>query len=200
MYPLARAIGPLLSVAAAIVWLGERPGPVALAGAAVIVASVLTLTGRLPGDRTAPRVPNAMARRAPAFALLTGALIAAYTLWDKQVVGPLELPPVAYLWGGSVAESLLLLPFVARRRASTRAVWNEHRREVLGIALLSPLAYILVLYALSFTAVSYVAPAREVSILIGAAMGTQVLGEGQVLRRMWCAASILVGIVLLAAG
>ncbi len=45
--------------------------------------------------------------------------------------------------------------------------------------MLAPLAYILVLIALSFTAVSAVAPAREVSVLAGVLLGRRMLGEGQ---------------------
>ena len=42
---------------------------------------------------------------------------------------------------------------------------------MLGVAILSPLAYILVLFALAHAPVSYVAPARELSILVGAVAG-----------------------------
>jgi drug/metabolite transporter (DMT)-like permease len=38
VYPLARGTGPALSVLAAVVLLGERPGPLALVGAALVVA------------------------------------------------------------------------------------------------------------------------------------------------------------------
>src|SRR5690349_16047947 len=73
VYPLARGTGPLLSTTAAIVFLGERPSPLALAGAAVIILAVFSLMGR-PGHASGSGM---------GFALLTGAAIAAYTLWDK---------------------------------------------------------------------------------------------------------------------
>ena len=38
--------------------------------------------------------------------------------------------------------------------------WREHRRTAIAVALLNPLFYILVLTAMVFTPVSYVAPAR----------------------------------------
>jgi uncharacterized membrane protein len=48
--------------------------------------------------------------------------------------------------------------------------------------------------------VSYVAPAREISILFAALMGTQLLAEGQAGRRITCAAGMALGVVLLAIG
>ena len=52
-----------------------------------------------------------------------------------------------------------------------RALWSAHRWPILGVAVLSEFSYILVLTAMSTTPVSYVAPAREVSILIGTVSG-----------------------------
>ena len=43
VYPLARGTGPVLSVAAAILFLGERPSALGLAGGALIVAAILAL-------------------------------------------------------------------------------------------------------------------------------------------------------------
>ena len=202
MYPLARGTGPLLSTGAAIVVFSERPSALALAGGAIIVVAVFSLAGAGSGAAAdgGARVDAAHRRRAIGFALLTGVAIASYTLWDKQAVGPLGLSPVVYYWGTNVAETALLTPFVAHRRAEVRRTWHAYRRQVLGVALLSPLAYILVLFALAHAPVSYVAPARELSILVGAVAGITVLDEGHPRRRMLAAAAIFVGIVALAVG
>ena len=45
VYPLARATGPLLTIAFAVAMLGERPGLPAIAGALLIGASALLLAG-----------------------------------------------------------------------------------------------------------------------------------------------------------
>jgi len=76
--------------------------------------------------------------------------------------------------------------------------WRDHRLGVIAIAVFNPLAYILVLYALTFTPVVYVAPTREMSVLITVMMGSILLGEGDLRRRMLWAGLILVGVVLLA--
>jgi drug/metabolite transporter (DMT)-like permease len=198
VYPLARGTGPLLSTLAAIVLFAERPSALALAGGAMIVGAVLSLAGAGRGDRTADA--GSGRRRAIAFALGTGVAIAAYTLWDKRAVGPLGLSPIVYYWGTNLAETALLSPFVAHRRAEVAAIWRAHRAQALGVAILSPLAYILVLFALAHAPVSYVAPARESSILVGALAGTTVLAEGHRRRRLLAAGAIFAGIVALAIG
>ncbi|HEX2102753.1 MAG TPA: DMT family transporter [Solirubrobacteraceae bacterium] len=193
VYPLARGTGPLLATFAAIVALGERPSALALLGGAIIVAAVLSLALR--GHARAGD-----ARRAVGFALLTGVAIAGYTLWDKQAVGAHGISPVVYYWGTNLAEGLLLTPFVLHRGPELRRTWRAHRRQALGVAVLSPLAYILVLFALARAPVSYVAPARELSILAGAVLGTTVLSEGDRRRRLLAAAAICAGVAALALG
>jgi drug/metabolite transporter (DMT)-like permease len=196
VYPLARGTGPLLSTLAALVIFSERPSALALAGGAIIVAAVLSLAGAGGPVRTTAE----HRRRAVGFALLTGVAIASYTLWDKQAVGPLGIEPVVYYWGTNVAETLLLTAFVAHRRAEVARTWRAYRRQAIGVAVLSPLAYVLVLFALAHAPVSYVAPARELSILVGAVAGTTVLAEGHRRRRLLAAGAIVAGIVLLAVG
>jgi drug/metabolite transporter (DMT)-like permease len=194
VYPLARGTGPLLSTAAAIAFLGERPSALAVAGALLVVGAVFTLIGR-PGERLRRTdVP------AVGFALLTGVAIAGYTLWDKHAVGPVGLAPVVYYWGTNLANALLLTAYVARRPDAMRLAWSTSRRPAVGVGLLSPLAYVLVLFALARAPVSYVAPAREVSILIGTLAGTTLLAEGDARRRLVAAGAILLGVVALALG
>jgi uncharacterized membrane protein len=65
---------------------------------------------------------------------------------------------------------------------------------------LSPASYILVLYALSISPVSYVAPAREIGILLGAVMGSRWLAEGDAQRRLAGAVAMVLGVVALAVG
>jgi drug/metabolite transporter (DMT)-like permease len=179
----------------------ERPSALALLGGAIIIGAVLSLAGAGDPD-SAGRAPMRVGGRGRAvgFALATGVAIATYTLWDKQAVGPLGLSPIIYYWGTNVAESALLTPFVAHRRDEVRRTLAAHRTQVLGVAVLSPLAYILVLFALAHAPVSYVAPARELSILVGAVAGVTILDEGDRRRRMIAAAAIFVGIVALAVG
>lgn len=188
VYPLARGTGPLLAVPLAALVLGQRPGALDLAGGAVIVAAVLSLVGR----------PRVGARAAIGFALVTGTLIAGYTVWDAHAVDALDLSVVTYFWGAQLSLSLLLAPLALRRPEAVRAAWRGARGAVLGVALLGPLAYVLVLWALRLAPVSVVAPAREVSIVFGAALGARLLGEPAGARRVAAAVAVVGGIALLA--
>jgi drug/metabolite transporter (DMT)-like permease len=135
-----------------------------------------------------------------AYALITGTLIAAYTLWDKQAVSTFAVSPVLLDWGQNLGRTVLLTPLALRQWENTRKEWRTHRVEAVGVALLVPLSYILVLTAMQFTPVSYVAPAREISILIGTAMGTRLLAEGDVSRRLLGACAMVLGVVALSVG
>src|SRR6266853_1017825 len=172
VYPLARATGPLLTVLVAVALLGERPGVVAMCGAA----------------------------RGVAFALLTGCMIASYTVVDKQAVSAVLIPPILQDWGANLGRVIVLAPLALRRRGEVKAAWTGQRKAVILVALLCPLSYILVLTAMVFTPVSYVAPAREISILFAALMGAHWLREGDAPRRVAAAAAMALGVVALAIG
>jgi drug/metabolite transporter (DMT)-like permease len=194
VYPIARATGPLLTVGLAMLFLGERPAPLALGGAFLISAGGLLLTG----DPRALRSKGI--ERAVLTALCTGVAIAAYTLVDKTAVALLLTPPILQDWLTNLGRVLLMVPLLRGRGASVHAAWREHRREVLAVAALCPLSYILVLTAMQIALVSYVAPAREVSILIAAFLGAHLLSEGDARRRSIAAVVITVGVVALAVG
>jgi drug/metabolite transporter (DMT)-like permease len=194
VYPLARGTGPLISTALAIVIYAERPSALALAGAGLIVVAVLALA------RPAPGMARETHRRAAGLAVLTGVAIAGYTLWDKHAVDALALSPLVYYWGTNTANAILLTGLVRNRRGAVRLAWDTSRAQALGVALLSPLAYVLILFALARAPVSAVAPARELSILIGTLLGTTVLAEGDGARRAVASAAIVAGVVALALG
>jgi len=194
VYPLARGTGPMLTTAAAIAFFRERPGPIALAGTALIGGGIILLTS----SREALGRPNA--RRAAAYAVLTGMFIAGYSLWDKRAVTTYAVPPVVLDWGDNLGRAAILAPAALARRADVREIWRRYRREVLLVGALSPMPYILVLTALVFTPVSYVAPAREISVLAGAVMGARLLAEGDAGRRIVAASAMVLGLAALAIG
>lgn len=194
VYPLARGTGPLLAVVLAIVVLGERPGWVALLGAAIVVLGVVVIG--FAGGRQHAGGNRAGVR----YGLGVGVIIALYTLWDAAAVTVHDMPPVGLYWGSVVFQMMLLAgPAVSRWSATVKTV-RHHWVAVLLFGVLGPLAYILVLFALQLAPVSIVAPAREVSVVLVGLAGWLLLKEPHPAQRLVGAAVVLIGVALLALG
>lgn len=190
VYPTARATGPLLSTSFAVLFLGETVTAQLMLGALIIITGVLFLTnGR---KRGAEHISASLF-----FGLGAGLLIGSYTAWDAYAVSTLLVPPLLLDYASSIGRATLLAPIAHRRRALVAKHWREHRQGVIAIAIFNPLAYILVLYALTFTPVAYVAPARESSVLLTVLAGSLLLGEGKLRQRLCWSAIILGGMVVL---
>ena len=192
VYPLARGTGPLLSVVFAMILLGERPGPIALVGTAVVIAGVVTIG--LAGGR------SRLANRGVGigYGLVVGVLIAAYTLWDASAVTIGGMPPVALYWGSVVAQTVILAPAAVRERALLPGLVRTHPAAILTVGVLAPLAYILVLVAIQSAPVALVAPAREASVVIVSLAGWLLFREPHPAQRLTGAAVVLAGVALLA--
>lgn len=190
VYPLARGTGPIFATAGAIAILGERPGPLALAGTAAIAVGVVLLLA----TRGLSRGP------ALAYAVLTGLLIGVYTIWDGHAVRASHAEPLFYLLITMATILASLTPAALRDRPTVALLFRDYRRVVFAVGVLSPFAYALVLFATRLAGVAYVAPAREVSILIGAAIGTRYYAERGGWQRITGAAAIVGGIIALALG
>lgn len=194
VYPLARGTGPLLTVVFAMILFGERPGVVALAGAALVIAGVV-LTG-LAGGRT----DAANDRAGILYGLAIGVLIAIYTLWDGAAVTVGGMPAVGLYWGSVLFQSVLLAPLGLRSRKGLATTARRHWAAILVVGILAPFAYILVLLAFQLAPVSIVAPAREVSVVLVGLAGWLFFREPHPARRLVGAGIVLAGIALLAAG
>lgn len=186
VYPIARGAAPLCAVAGAVVFLGERPDALLLVGVATIGGGV-ALTARGSGSR-----------RALVLAAATGALIACYTVWDKAAVSHFAIAPILVEWLNDALRVVALAPIVLRDRASLADIVRRSRWAVVGIGVLSPIAYVLVLYALRLAPVTVVAPLREASILLGVVFGGVLLRERAFSGRLAGAMLVFAGIVLIA--
>ena len=193
VYPVARATGPFLSTLFAVSVLGENLTVQIAVGGLAIIVGIVFLTGGF--DWSSARRTSSLL-----FGVSTGVLIGSYTVWDAYAVSALAIPPLLLDYGSNLARALFLAPYAVTRKKLIVKHWREHKLAVIGIAVFTPLAYMLVLTALVFTPIVYVAPAREVSVLITVAMGSILLGEGELRRRMGWACLILSGMVMLVLG
>lgn len=194
VYPLARGTGPTLSTLAAIGILGDRPTATALFGFVLVVGGTVLLT-------FTPKTGRASNTRvAITYGLLTGVCIATYSVWDTYAVTEIAVPPLVLQISTEGFVALMLTPLALRNWDQVKSAWTGHRGKLIGIGICQPASYLLILTALTFTNLSYVAPAREISILIGAVMGSRFLGEEHSTRRIVAAVLMVAGVVALAAG
>jgi drug/metabolite transporter (DMT)-like permease len=198
VYPVARGSGPLLASIGAVLVLGETITLLGAAGILAVCGGVFLIAGgpRLfrGGDSAAQRKALAGVR----WGAMTGALIAAYTVIDGYAVKVLLIGPVLVDYVGNVLRVPVLAHAALRDWrgfvGASRAQW----KHALVVSALGPLAYILVLYAVTMAPLSHVAPAREVSMLFAALIGGRLLGEGDRALRLVGAAFIAAGVIALA--
>ena len=201
VYPVARGTGPLLASLGALLWLGESMSALAALGVAGVVVGVFFIAGG-PGLWAKAHDPlqRARVRAGIGWGAATGALIAGYTLIDGYAVKMLLISPILVDYVGNVFRLPFLLPAALRDRRGFREVWRVQWRAALVVAVLGPLGYVLVLYAVRLAPISHVAPAREVSMLFAALIGGRLLGEGDRTLRLAGAGCIAAGVGALAFG
>ncbi|MDA8444672.1 DMT family transporter [Paracidovorax valerianellae] len=201
VYPLARGSGPLLSSFVAITFLGEQISLLGGFGIAGVVGGVFLIAGG-PALLRAAHDPAARQRvhAGMRYGVLTGAFIASYTVVDGYAVKVLRMSPILVDYMGNFVRVAVLAPVVLRDMPAARVLWRAQWRFALLVALVSPIAYVLVLYAMQEAPLSHVAPAREVSMLFAALIGGHLLGEGDRAARIAGAVLIAAGVTALALG
>jgi drug/metabolite transporter (DMT)-like permease len=201
VYPLARGSGPLMSSLVAITVLGEKISALGALGIVGVVGGVFLIAGG-PGLLRAAHDPAARSRvhKGIFYGLVTGAFIASYTVVDGYAVRFVLMSPILIDYMGNLVRVLLLAPVVLRDVPTARILWRAQWRFALLVALVSPIAYVLVLYAMQQAPLSHVAPAREVSMLFAALIGGHLLGEGDRVARILGAVCIAAGVTALALG
>lgn len=201
VYPLARGSGPLITALVAVLFLGESISALGAAGIAAVVGGVFLIAGG-PGLWRTAHEPVARERlhRGLYYGALTGLSIAAYSVVDGYAVKVLLMSPIMLDYMGNLVRLVLFSPRVLRDRAEALRLWRLQWRHALLVAVFSPVAYVLVLFAMQRAPLSHVAPAREVSMLFAALVGGQLLGEDDRWLRLVGAGCIAAGVMALAIG
>lgn len=201
VYPLARGSGPLMSSLFAIAVLDEAISQLGVLGIVGVVLGVFLIAGG-PGLFLQRRDAAAQQRlyHGLLYGVVTGIFIAGYTVVDGYGVKVLLLSPILIDYLGSCLRVVLLAPVVLRNLPEARSLWTVQWRWALLVAVVSPIAYVLVLFAMQSASISHVAPAREVSMLFAALIGGHLLKEGDRMVRIGGAILIALGVTALAIG
>ena len=198
VYPVARGMGPMLVPVLAVVFLNETIEPLAIAGIAAIIGGIYTISwwGNF---HLVLRSPLLFLRSAGMrYAVLTGLTIAAYSIVDKEGVGHVQ--PLLYMYFLSIGTAAMLAPYILLHKGvdSVRTEWRANAVPIPIAGLLTFAAYGLVLTAFSLSRVSYVAPAREVGIVISVMLGVFLLKEPFGRGRLLGSGFIVAGLALIA--
>ena len=131
---------------------------------------------------------------------MTGVFIAAYTVVDGYAVKVVLMSPILLDYVGGVVRPAFVMPSVLRDGPTAWDAWRRQWKYAVLVGIVSPVSYVLVLYAMQVAPLSHVAPAREVSMLFAALIGGHLLGEGDRALRLGGAVLIAAGVMALALG
>jgi uncharacterized membrane protein len=194
VYPLARGSGPLFVPILAVILLREEISLLGMTGIALIVVGIYCAHLCSFSGFAFLEPFRALRGGASPWALFTGLAIASYSLVDKVGVG-LVYPPV-YIYLMFVITWMMITPWVLiRERRWLKSEWRSRRGSIVVVGFLSGFTYLMILFALQMSKVSYVAAVREVSIVLSAFFGVVCLGEKNGRPKLVGAAFITLGVI-----
>ena len=189
VYPISRGLAPVLVALGAQAFAGETLPVLAWLGLLSVSFGIIVLS--LPSRGVRPN-PTAVAA-----AVATGLFIASNTVVDGIGVR-LADSPFGYIGWLFVLEFPVILVVALRQRGKPPAIrWPAIRLGLLA-GLFAALAYGIVVYVKAFTPLGAVSAVRESSVIFAAIIGALYFGERPWRRRVFAAAIVATGVVVLA--
>ena len=192
VYPIARGGGAFLAAIGGIVLLGDNARAWTVIAILTIACGLVILAGRARGP-------------AVATALGVSCAICTYTLLDSKGSRVTEIPhsSVVQNIGYGLATAIMTLASLSvfgvatGRTAELRVALKIDWFKFLLAGVASLITYTLVLVAVRYASVGYVAALRESSVVLAALIGWKFLGEGSAKRRLTATGVVLAGLVVL---
>jgi drug/metabolite transporter (DMT)-like permease len=202
VYPIARGSAPVVTVCAALLFLNESLSVMSGLGLLAITLGVFIIAG---GHKLSRRVAisaeemrtAARLNTGVAYGVLTGFFIAAYTVVDGYAVKVLMISPILLNYFGNVCRLPLMMIVILRDRGQSIGLWRKQWKYAVFVAIVSPVSYVMFLYAVQSAPLSQVAPARELSMVFAAILGGQLFAESDRLIRIFGAILIALGVAAL---
>ena len=196
VYPLSRGSGPLLVPILAVLLMNEQLSISGIIGIALVILGIFVIHLRSFSIESFLEPFRALHGGASLWALCTGGTIAGYSLVDK--IGVIHVHPPVYIYLMFVISLLLLSPYIfVKERVDLRKEWNINKMQIIIVGFLDLFTYLMILFALQISKVSYVAAAREVSIVFSALLGIMLLQEKHAPQKLAGAVLISMGVVLI---
>lgn len=185
-YPLVRGGGALLGAVGGVLVLHDNLSTLSMIGILVVVVGLLVLA-------------YAGSRQIIFSALTVAVTIGTYTLIDAH--GARQSDALPYALALMMVAAVITSGWMALTRRSEMLPTLRNNWQILtASAIASTIAYALVLIAVQYAPVGYVAALRESSVVLAAFAGWRMLNEGDHRRRIASAGIVLLGLVLLVSG
>jgi drug/metabolite transporter (DMT)-like permease len=198
VYPLARSAPIIFVLIGAMVFLGEIPSEIGMAGMTLIILGCYALHLDSLRALFQPLTLKSLNSKSSQLALLTAGFIALYSLIDRVGIEYVQI--FGYIYLVFVFMFLFYTPFILIRRGKgeIKAEWASNRGNILIVAFLCFFTFFLVLIAMSLAKLSYVVALRQLSIIFSVALGAWVLKEEHGNIRLIASLLIIAGAFLIA--
>jgi drug/metabolite transporter (DMT)-like permease len=194
IYPIARGAAPAFLMLWSVLFLHERLTNGGRLGVGMIVCGMIIIgaTSLIQNNGSKLHMKGIL------LALGVALLISLYTFVDGTAVK--QTPPLPYALTMFMLVPIPTTIFNIRRYGWTRfaSAWNGSRATLIFAGILGIVSYLIALYAYTIAPLSYSGAIREVSVVIGAFLGWQFLGEKMGGTRVLGSIVIFVGILVIA--
>ena len=187
LYPIVRGSGIAGAVLLSIFILQEHITSVAGIGVFTVISGIAILSYKRNRSATSPK--------GIFLALLCGAFIMSYTIFDKLLVA--EVHPIPVMAASQIISALLFLPYVLiKRRAEMRQTFKTLLGPTILISVIATSSYLIILYVMQFAPVSRIVAVREASVVFGGLAGYILLKEDFSKTRLIGVVLVMAGIIL----
>ncbi len=194
VYPIARGAAPALLVVWTAVFLQERLTVAGYIGLAMITIGMMVIgaTALLQSKGEKIHLKGVLT------ALTVALVISLYTFIDGKAVK--SGPALPYGLSMFVMVPFVTTPYIAYHYGwdSFTRVWKRNRNYLLMGGVLGLVAYMLALFAYTFAPLGYSGAIREVSAVIGAFLGWQLLKEQMGEMRVIGSVIVFAGVMVIA--
>jgi len=192
LYPIARGCSPLFVIVFATIFLGERITLIGFGGICMILVGINLIIFRSVLPRNFNLITPSL--KGVVYALLTAVTIAGYSIVDKKGISLVD--PFIYIYLVFLFAAILLTPLIVLRRPAIIAEINNGKLSILFVGLVQLFAYLLVLFAMTNSKVSYISAVREISVIITPILSALFLKEILTLAKIIGAVTVFGGILL----
>ncbi len=198
VYPISRA-SPAFVLIASVILLDDK---VSLSGGIGIVFATLGVyvinLKKASIKHLAEPILAIRTELSTRYALLTLISVTAYTMVDK--LGVMRMNTVMYAGLYPYVSVMIFAAYVLMTQSKEAVIteWRLNKASILICGFLGIFGYLLILIALSYESVSYVAGFRQISVVFAVIMGARVLKEGNKGIRLFAASLICIGTILIA--